>query len=142
MKKLLSLGGLAIVLVLFLVVNILFNALFTSTRFDLTESKLYTLSSGAKSLVSKLNDPVKLKYYFSRKLLAESDAAPLIGYGDRVRELLEEFVASSNGKPVDPVRLQTEDRGTCASNAASQYFVPEYFVPCYPHVVRGRAPTE
>ncbi|MBK7876762.1 MAG: GldG family protein [Planctomycetes bacterium] len=98
MKKLLSLGGLALVLVLFLVVNVLFNALFTSTRFDLTENKLYTLSSGAKNVVSKLNDPVKLKFYFSRKLLAESDAAPLIGYGDRVRELLEEFVASSNGK--------------------------------------------
>lgn len=98
MKKLLSLGGLAIVLVLFLVVNILFNALFTSTRFDLTENKLYTLSQGAKGVLSKLNDPVKLKFYFSRKLLSGSDAAPLIGYGDRVRELLDEFVASSGGK--------------------------------------------
>lgn len=98
MKKLLSLGGLALVLVLFLVANILFNALFTSTRFDLTENKLYTLSPGAKGVLQKLNDPVKLKFYFSRKLLSESDAAPLIGYGDRVRELLEEFVASSGGK--------------------------------------------
>src|SRR5262245_46815458 len=98
MKKLLSLGGLVLVLVLFLCFNLLSSSLFTSSRIDLTANKLYTLSSGAKGVPAKLNDPIKLKYYLSRKLLSDSDAAPLIGYGERVRELLEEFVASSHGK--------------------------------------------
>src|SRR5262245_13681145 len=97
-KLLLSAGGLALVLVLFLAANVLFNALFTSTRFDLTENKLYTLSPGAKNLVANLNDPAKLKFYFSRKAISDSEAAPLVDYADRVRELLEEFVASSKGK--------------------------------------------
>ena len=95
MKKLLSVGGLFLVLGLFLAANLLFNTLLRSSRMDLTENKLYTLSSGTKSVVSKLNEPVKLKYYFSKKLAGEAGA--LLGYSDRVRELLEEVASHSNG---------------------------------------------
>jgi len=96
MKKLYSIGGLLLALVLFLAANLLFNTLFRSTRFDLTENRLYTLSEGSKKVLAKLNDPVKLRFYFSKKLSADTGA--MVGYAQRVQELLEEFANHSNGK--------------------------------------------
>lgn len=94
-KHLLSSTGLLIGLVLFLAFNILASATIRAMRVDLTENRLYTLSQGTLNLLSKLEEPVKLRLFFSKKLA--SDAGALTSYAERVRELLEQYVARSNG---------------------------------------------
>jgi ABC-type uncharacterized transport system involved in gliding motility auxiliary subunit len=104
MKKLMtSVGGLVLLLLVFIVFNVAAGALFRSTRFDLTENKLYTLSQGTHNILSNLQEPVTLRFYFSKKL---ADKAPgLVSYAQRVRELLEEYAAKSAGK----ITLQVAD---------------------------------
>ena len=102
-KKLMSTGGLLIALALLLFVNILSASTMRSLRFDLTADKLYTLSDGAKRILSKMDEPVTLRFYFSRKLA--SDLPHIISYADRVEELLSEFEARGG----DKLRLQIAD---------------------------------
>jgi ABC-type uncharacterized transport system involved in gliding motility auxiliary subunit len=97
MKALMSWGGLALVLVLFLAFNVLAGAMLTRGRIDLTENKLYTLSDGTKNIVKSLDEPITLRFYFSKSRATER-YAPLVAYAGRVRDLLEEYVASSHGK--------------------------------------------
>ena len=94
--KLISLSGLIGALLLFLSVNIISNQTLTSARIDLTENNLYTLSLGTKNILSQLEEPVTLKLYFSSKQL--SGLPQLLNYGNRVRDLLEEYEANSDGK--------------------------------------------
>jgi ABC-type uncharacterized transport system involved in gliding motility auxiliary subunit len=96
MKYLISSTGLLIAAVLFLAVNVLSSSAVKSARVDLTEHKLYTLSDGTRSVLKNLQEPVTLRFYFSKKLAG--DAPGLQSYAQRVQELLEEYVAHSGGK--------------------------------------------
>src|SRR5215216_6167500 len=98
MKKLFSITGLLVALVLFLVLNVLSGAALKTARLDLTESKLYTLSDGTRRILANLQEPIRLRFYFSKKLAAEAGASQISSYAQRVQELLEEYVAVSNGK--------------------------------------------
>jgi ABC-type uncharacterized transport system involved in gliding motility auxiliary subunit len=81
-------------------INMFADARLITMRVDLTQGHIYTLSRGTRDILSKLKDPITLKLYYSRKLGA---AVPAYGaYADRVREMLREYAAVSNGK----VRLQ------------------------------------
>ena len=61
----------AILAVVFLAV-IVFSAIsitqnaFKRVRFDVTDHKLYTLSDGTKAILARLNQPVKMKLYYTR----------------------------------------------------------------------------
>ena len=89
--------------VLFVGLTVLSDALFRGARLDLTEHRLYTLSEGTRNLVGNLDEPINLYFYFSR---APAREAPYLGiYATRVRELLEEIAAHSDGK----LRLQVID---------------------------------
>ena len=94
--KLISFSGLVGALLLFLSLNIISNQTLTSARIDLTENDLYTLSQGTKNILSQLEERITLKFYFSSKQL--SGLPQLLNYGNRVRDLLEEYEANSNGK--------------------------------------------
>lgn len=96
MKNLISTTGLLIAVVLFLAVNIFSETAVKSARADLTENKLYTLSDGTRSVLKNLQEPVTLRFYFSKKLAGE--APGLQSYAQRVQELLEEYVAHAGGK--------------------------------------------
>ena len=37
-----------------------------SARMDITEQKIYTLSDGTKSILSKLNQPITLKFFYTK----------------------------------------------------------------------------
>jgi len=92
-KNTLTLGALALAIVLFFAVNILANAGLRSARVDLTEEKLFTLSQGTRNVLAKLEEPVQLYLYFSAK---EANALPAYkAYGQRVREFLEEYALLS-----------------------------------------------
>jgi ABC-type uncharacterized transport system involved in gliding motility auxiliary subunit len=94
--KLLSGTGLILGLIAFVALNIWSNATLTSWRLDLTEHKLFTLSPGTKNILAKLDEPITLRFYFSQQLL--SGVPELSSYGNRVRDMLEEYVAHSGGK--------------------------------------------
>ena len=61
-------------------------------RWDLTDNKMYSLSESSKSVVSKIDDLMTLKVYFSNNLPGE--------YGNNRRylqDILEEYAAYSDG---------------------------------------------
>jgi ABC-type uncharacterized transport system involved in gliding motility auxiliary subunit len=107
-------GGLLALAVLFLGVVMLSNAGLRGARLDLTQNKLYTLTSGTQQVLAELKEPVNLYYYFSRDAAAKQ--SPLImPYANRVREFLEEIAARSGGKVhlrvIDPQAFsEDEDR--------------------------------
>ena len=80
-------------------VNII-AARFWTTRLDLTEDKLYTLSRGTRLTLAQIQEPITLRLYYSTRLGTD---APSYGvYADRVREMLDQYVAAAHGK----VRLE------------------------------------
>lgn len=94
-RQLYSAWGLAAVVVLLLVINLLSGMLLKRVKFDMTADHLYTLAEGTQNILGDLDEPVILNFYFSEKLFS---AAPAIAtYGKRVKELLEEYAALSNG---------------------------------------------
>jgi ABC-type uncharacterized transport system involved in gliding motility auxiliary subunit len=93
--RLISGGGLILALIAFLAINILGNQTLTSMRLDVTDSKLFTLSQGTRNILDSLKEPIKLRFYFSNKLLA--GYPELQTYGVRVRDLLEEYASRSRG---------------------------------------------
>lgn len=95
-KTLLSTTGLLLAVLLFLGFNILAGAGLKSMRMDMTENRIFTLSQGTKNLLANLQEPIKLRLYFSKKLA--TDAGGLTAYAQRVQELLEQYVSHSHGK--------------------------------------------
>lgn len=96
MKKFISSTGLVLAVVLFVAFNILANVALKSARLDLTSSRLYTLSDGTKNVLANLKEPIKLRFYFSKKIA--SDTTGIVSFAQRVQELLEEYVAHSGGQ--------------------------------------------
>lgn len=103
MKRLFSIGGLAVLVVLFFAINIWSNAGLKGVRADLTEARLFTLSPGAQRIAASPDEPVTLYFYYSSKLAQGSPS--IQSYARRVRELLEEFELRSKGK----IRLRVID---------------------------------
>jgi len=95
-KKLFTATGLLLAIVLFVALNALGRSLFRSARLDLTQEKLYTLSQGSRNILADLGEPLKLRFFFSRKVA--KDLTPLLAFAQRVQELIEEYVAHSGGK--------------------------------------------
>jgi ABC-type uncharacterized transport system involved in gliding motility auxiliary subunit len=71
-------------------------ARFFGARLDLTRERLYTLSRGTLRTLLKIEEPVTLRFYYSTRL---ADEVPSYGvYAQRVRELLDQYVAAAHGK--------------------------------------------
>lgn len=95
-KQLSSGTGLVLAACLFISINIIVNALLTNWRVDLTENDLYTLSDGTLNILDNIEEPITLRMYFSRDQLL--GYPQLLNYGVRVRDMLREYEAHSNGK--------------------------------------------
>ena len=112
-RRLAATTGLVSALILFVAINVIANKTLATKRFDLTQGKLYTLSPGTKATLAKINEPLVLRFYYSKKL---GDEIPTYGvYAQRVREMLGEYAARANGKielqELDPQPFSaTEDR--------------------------------
>ncbi|RED45103.1 GldG family protein [Aestuariispira insulae] len=94
----------------FVAVNAGFSNL-AGWRLDLTENRLFTLSDGSKNILTQLDQPVELTFYYSSNLGRE---VPAYGsYADRVRDMLSEFSAASGGKlryrEVDPLPFSEQE---------------------------------
>lgn len=94
-KNITSTTSLVLAAALFVAVIILANATLTSWRIDLTENKLFTLSKGTLNILHNLEEPVSLDFYFSQKSIV--GYPELMNYGTRVRDMLLEYKAHSNG---------------------------------------------
>lgn len=99
----------------FLALNLFAGNFFTEARLDLTQSRQYTLSAGTRSIIAKLQEPLTLRFYFSRKNAANYPTTT--AYAKRVRDLLGQYAALSHGKivleDVDPEPFTPEeDRAT------------------------------
>lgn len=96
--------SLALAVVLFAAVNIVSNMWLSGARLDLTETGVYTVSPGTRATLQKLQEPVTLRFFFSRD--AATGYPTVTAYANRVRDLLREYVALANGKliyqEVDP----------------------------------------
>lgn len=115
--RILAYAGLGLALVLFLAVNILARAGLSSSRVDLTADKLFTLSPGTYSVLSKIDEPVTLRFYYSPTL---GNELPNVGkYATRVRDVLKEYAAIARGKIrleiIEPVPFSdAEDQAVAA----------------------------
>ncbi len=112
-RRSLALIGLLSAAILFVAVNVIAGRTLGTTRIDLTQGKLYTLSAGTRATLTKLDEPIVLRFYYSKKL---GNEIPSYGvYAQRVREMLEEYAAAANGKlqlqELDPTPFSAvEDR--------------------------------
>ena len=95
--------GLICAFVLFVAVNVLARAELTGYRIDFTQDKLFTLSKGTHAVINRIDEPITFRFYFSSSL--GKDLPALAKYAQRVRDMLDEYVAVSNGK----IRLEVYD---------------------------------
>tara|TARA_Y100001935_G_scaffold73185_1_gene61042 strand:+ start:3145 stop:5115 length:1971 start_codon:yes stop_codon:yes gene_type:complete len=102
-----------------LLFGVLVISLIPSLRIDLTEDRLYSLSEGTLSILSSLNEPIELMFFYSDS--ATEDVPQLRTYGNRVQELLREIVIASEGnlslRVIDPEPFSEEE------DLATQYGV-------------------
>src|SRR6185312_9369966 len=105
--------GVVGVLAMVVGVNVFADARLANLHLDLTQQHLYTLSGGTRTILKGLKEPITLRLFYSRNLGA---TVPLYGsYADRVREMLRQYAAVSDGKVklqfLDPEPFSpTEDR--------------------------------
>ena len=84
-------------------------------RIDLTERRMYTLSQGTLNIIGRVNEPIRLKLFYSR--VAAMKGPEQIRYYNNyylyVRDLLEEYASLSGGKLsldiVDPRPFSDEE---------------------------------
>jgi len=117
MTKRSTLGGatLAGLALLFIGLTVLFNFALRGWRLDLTQNRLYTTAPGTVRILKSIHEPINLYFFFSEKTAGQ--LPQLKTYGVRVRELLEELAARSNGTlrlhVIDPQPFsEDEDRAS------------------------------
>jgi len=91
-----SAGGVIVLAAILVAANFLLGAF--SARVDLTDGRVYTLSPGTKTILSKLEAPVRIRFYYSQG----SSAVPvgLKTFAKRVEDLLAEYRAAAGGKVI------------------------------------------
>src|SRR5215212_6642172 len=91
-------GSKSVAIVLLLVGLVLVNYLASSipVRLDATAESIYSLSSGTKKMLAKIEEPVSIDLYFSK----DASGLPIAykNYAGRVQEMLWQYVRASRGK--------------------------------------------
>lgn len=110
-SKLLFSGKGLVITGVFLLLSVALISVFPRLRIDLTQDSLYTLADGTRNIVSGLEKPVDLLFFYSEE--ATADVPQLRTYGTRVQELLEEMAIASEGnvtyRLIDPVPFSEEE---------------------------------
>ncbi len=82
--------------ILFVLVNLMASHWLGNYRLDLTQNKIYTLSSGSKNILRELQEPISLKIFYSERL---ANGFPEIqAYAARTKAMLQQYVKLSQGK--------------------------------------------
>jgi ABC-type uncharacterized transport system involved in gliding motility auxiliary subunit len=110
-RRLYAIVAIILAAVIFVALNIAADATFTTAKLDLTENGQYTLAQGTKNIIAKVQEPILLKFFFSKREAA--DYAQINAYASRVRDLLHEYAARSGGKivvqEIDPQPYTAEE---------------------------------
>jgi len=93
-KILSSVTGVILIAGILILINIIIGIL--NFRVDLTDNKIFTLSSASEKILSKLNQPIVIRFYFSRS--NKQIPVQLKNFADRVEDLLQEFGRAGKGK--------------------------------------------
>jgi ABC-type uncharacterized transport system involved in gliding motility auxiliary subunit len=95
--------GVLVMVIIVIALNVIVRPLLV--RVDMTADKAYTLSEGTKRVLSRLDTPVQVRFYFSQR-----DAATPVDwktYAARVEDMLKEYSLLAKGnleiKKLDPV---------------------------------------
>ena len=84
-------------------------------RADITDRKLYTLSSGTRSILNKLRQPIKMKLYYTKTAVmkAPDQIRYFNNYYHFVESLLQEYAAAAKGmvelQIIDPRPFSDEE---------------------------------
>ncbi len=105
--------GLVLLAIIFISVNLFANLTLRNARLDLTESGLFTLSDGTRNILRGLQEPVRLKFYYSQSIASEQPGLRV--EAQRVRDMLEEITLAARGlvdlEIIDPQPFsEAEDR--------------------------------
>lgn len=95
-NKLSSLLAAVLLLLVFFVLVLLNNQLLSRFRADLTEDKVYSLSAGSKQILTELDEPIHLYFFYSDK--ASKGMTSLRNYANQVESLLEEYSTLAEDK--------------------------------------------
>ncbi|HYC44729.1 MAG TPA: GldG family protein [Burkholderiales bacterium] len=108
-----SAGGVIALVAVLIAVNFIVSPF--SLRADLTEGDVYTLSPATRSVLSRLQEPVRIRFYYTQG----SNAVPvgLKTFAQRVEDLLNEYKAAAKGKLVIE-RLNPEPDSDAEESAA------------------------
>ena len=106
------------------------STLFRGIKLDLSEERLYTLSEGTISILSKLDSPIKLKLYYS-KTAANKGTEGLRVFNNHyryIRELLSEYARNSRNnliiETIDP-RPDTPEEEDAMAYGLKQFNLTE-----------------
>ena len=97
-RRVYAIAAIALAAIIFVALNIAVDASLTTERLDLTQNGIYSLSGGTRHILSHLDEPITLKFFYSKKAAAEY--AQINSYASRVRDILSEYQARSHGKIV------------------------------------------
>jgi ABC-type uncharacterized transport system involved in gliding motility auxiliary subunit len=116
-RRVYAIAAIVLAAVIFVALNIAADTSLTTDRVDLTENGIYSISQGTKHILSNLDEPITLKFYYSKKIA--SAYAQINSYASRVRDLLGEYQARSHGKiiieEIDPEPFTpAEDQASAA----------------------------
>ncbi|MDU0113048.1 Gldg family protein [Psychrosphaera aquimarina] len=87
----------------FLTLVLLNNTIFNKTRLDLTQGNVYSITEGTHQVLSAIEEPITLYFFFSNK--ASEGLTTLRNYANRVKSLLQEYELYAGGK----IKLQIID---------------------------------
>jgi ABC-type uncharacterized transport system involved in gliding motility auxiliary subunit len=91
-----STAGVLVMLAILIAFN--FIAGTARTRLDLTQERAYTLSSGTKAILKKLDTPVTVRFYCTQSESATPLTVYLKGYARKVEDLLAEYKQVAGSK--------------------------------------------
>jgi ABC-type uncharacterized transport system involved in gliding motility auxiliary subunit len=90
-----SMGGVVAMAIILIAFNVVAGAL--KQRIDLTKEKAFTLSQGTRAILSKLDTPIKIRFYCSQGE-ASAETVDLRTYAKHVEDLLAEYKQAAKGK--------------------------------------------
>ena len=97
-----------------------------SWRMDITDQKIYTLSQGTKNILAGLNQPLKMKLYYTKTaaLKGPDQIKYFNNYYYFVKALLDEYVSAARGKVelqiIDPRPFSDEEVEALVEQAISE----------------------
>lgn len=107
----------ALITLIFIAANLLFQPPLSGVRLDFTERNLYTLADGTRQTLNGLAEPVDLTFVYSRR--TGQDYPAIRAYAARVEELLNTYASTSRRRlrvrKIDPAPFSAAEDEALAS---------------------------